>query len=316
MDEKLYDVVIIGGGPAGYTSAIYSSRALLNVLVIESYILLSQLSLTDAIENYPGYKDGINGLELLTNVKDQAEKFGAKIIQANVSSVLEEKNKSNTKTIFEIHTDDNQIFKGKSVIIATGAKARKLGVPGEQEYTAKGVSYCAICDGPFFRNKHVAVVGGGDTAIQEALFLSKFAAKVTVIHRRDKLRAQKILQQKAFNNEKINFIWNSKIEQIIGENSVKKLNIKNIETNQKKYLDIDGLFIFIGFTPNTQYIADLVQSNAEGYIETDEYMHTDVKGVFAAGDVRANTYRQIAIAVGDGAKAALSCEKYLEHELI
>ena len=308
MEVKEYEVIIIGGGPAGYSAGIYTTRGMLKTLLIESYTVLSQLALTDLIENYPGFHEGIGGYDLLSNFKKQGQKFGLEV----VDGIVEEIKHDNTDgKSFIVITKDKKSYKTKSLILASGAKTRKLGIPGEKEFAGKGVSYCAVCDGAFYKNRHVAVVGGGDTALQEALYLTKFASKVSIIHRRDKLRAEKILQEQVFNNEKISFIWDSIVEKIEGNDIVENLKLKNKKTDGTTNFACDGIFIFIGVISNTDYINRIVETDNSGWVITDEKMRTNIPGIFAAGDLRADTYRQIATAVGDGATAALSCEKYI-----
>lgn len=299
------DLIIIGGGPAGLTSAIYSSRALIDTLVIEKMLPGGQPILTTFIENYPGFPEGISGPELAERLESQARKFGAKIITSQpVISV------SKNEDSFEIKTESDS-FLCKAVIIATGTSPRKLNVPGEIEYTGKGVSYCAVCDGAFYKDKVVAVVGGGDSAIDEAIYLTRFASKVFVIHRRNQLRAEKILQERAFSNPKISFIWDTVVQSIEGSRKVELLKLKNVKTQEMSELKVDGVFIYIGSTPNSSMVKDLVALDENGFIITDNYMRTNVPGVFAAGDVRNTNLRQLATAVGDGAIAANSAEKYL-----
>ena len=308
MEVKEYEVIIIGGGPAGYSAGIYTTRGMLKTLLIESYTVLSQLALTDLIENYPGFHEGIGGYDLLSNFKKQGQKFGLEV----VDGIVEEIKHDNTDgKSFIVITKDKKFYKTKSLILASGAKTRKLGIPGEKEFAGKGVSYCAVCDGAFYKNRHVAVVGGGDTALQEALYLTKFASKVSIIHRRDKLRAEKILQEQVFNNEKISFIWDSIVEKIEGNDIVENLKLKNKKTDGTTNFACDGIFIFIGVISNTDYINRIVETDNSGWVITDEKMRTNIPGIFAAGDLRADTYRQIATAVGDGVTAALSCEKYI-----
>jgi thioredoxin reductase (NADPH) len=308
MADKEYDVIIIGGGPAGYSAGIYLARAMLNTLLIESNTILSQLILTDDIENYPGLPGKIKGFELINNFKKQAKYYELESIEGLVEQV---KQNDSEKRKWSIITQKKSEYSTESVIAATGAKARKLGVPGEEELRGKGVSYCAICDGAFFKNQNVAVVGGGDTAIQEAIFLTRYASKVTVIHRRNRLRAEKLLQQRAFKNDTIDFMWDSTVEKIEGENKVENIKVKNVKTKAITDFKCDGIFIFVGFMPNTNYIKKIVKVDNSGWIITDPKMNTNIPGIFAAGDLRADTYRQIATAAGDGVTAALSCIKYI-----
>ncbi len=299
------DIIIIGGGPAGLTSAIYSARALIDTIVIEKMLPGGQPILTTFIENYPGFPDGISGPEFAERLESQARKFGAKIISSQpVIEVSKEENSFIVKT-------ESDSFEGKAVIVATGTSPRKLGVPGEDVFTGKGVSYCAVCDGAFYKDKVVAVVGGGDSAIIEAIYLTRFASKVYVIHRRNQLRAEKILQDRAFSNSKIFFIWDTVVQSIEGDKKVELLRLKNVKTEEISELYIDGVFIYIGSNPNSSIVKNLVNLDENGYIITDSFMRTNVPGLFAAGDVRSNTFRQLATAVGDGAIAANSAEGYL-----
>jgi len=308
MSDREYDVIIIGGGPAGYSAGIYTTRAMLKTLLIESNTVLSQLMLTDDIENYPGSPEKIKGFELIDNFKKQAGYFGLEIHEGFVEKI---KQIDTEKRKWCIITQNKSEYIAESLIAATGAKARKLEVIGEDDLRGKGVSYCAVCDGAFFKNQNVVVVGGGDTAIQEAIFLTRYASKVTVIHRRNRLRAEKLLQQQAFKNNKIDFIWDSTVEKIEGENKVENIRLKNVKTKSNTDFKCNGIFIFVGFTPNTDYIKKIVNTDDSGWIITDNKMNTNRPGIFAAGDLRADTYRQIATAVGDGVTAALSCEKYI-----
>ncbi len=299
------DLIIVGGGPAGLTSAIYSARALIDTVVIEKMLPGGQPILTSFIENYPGFPEGISGPELAERLESQARRFGAKIITSQpVEEVLQ------VDKGFEIKTEEGSFF-SKAVIIATGTSPRKLNVPGEETFTGRGVSYCAVCDGAFYKDKVVAVVGGGDSAIVEAIYLTRFASKVYVIHRRDQLRAEKILQERAFANSKITFIWNTVIQSIEGGKKVELLKLKNLKTEEVSDLPVDGLFVYIGSIPNSSMVRNLVELDENGFIITDNSMRTNIPGLFAAGDVRSNTFRQLATAVGDGAIAANSAEKYL-----
>jgi len=299
------ELIIVGGGPAGLTSAIYSARALIDTLVIEKMLPGGQPVLTTFIENYPGFPEGISGPELAERLESQAGKFGAKIITSR--PVL---NISRREEGFEIKTE-MESFLGKAVIVATGTSPRKLNVPGEEEFTGRGVSYCAVCDGAFYRDRVVAVVGGGDSAMDESIYLTRFASKVFVIHRRNQLRAEKILQERAFSNPKISFIWDTVVQSIEGDRKVELLKLKNVKTGEISELKVDGIFVYIGSTPNSSMVKDLVELDENGFIITDNCMKTSVPGLFAAGDVRNTNFRQLATAIGDGAIAANSAERYL-----
>jgi len=299
------ELIVVGGGPAGLTSAIYSARALIDTLVIEKMLPGGQPVLTTFIENYPGFPEGISGPELAERLEAQAGKFGAKIITSQ--PVL---NISRREEGFEIKTE-MESFLGKAVIVATGTSPRKLNVPGEEEFTGRGVSYCAVCDGAFYRDRVVAVVGGGDSAMDESIYLTRFASKVFVIHRRNQLRAEKILQERAFSNPKISFIWDTVVQSIEGDRKVELLKLKNVKTGEISELKVDGIFVYIGSTPNSSMVKDLVDLDENGFIITDNCMKTSVPGLFAAGDVRNTNFRQLATAIGDGAIAANSAERYL-----
>ena len=299
------ELIIVGGGPAGLTSAIYSARALIDTLVIEKMLPGGQPVLTTFIENYPGFPEGISGPELAERLESQAGKFGAKIITSR--PVL---NISRKEEGFEVKTE-MESFLGKAVIVATGTSPRKLNVPGEEEFTGRGVSYCAVCDGAFYRDRVVAVVGGGDSAMDESIYLTRFANKVFVIHRRNQLRAEKILQERAFSNPKISFIWDTVVQSIEGDRKVELLKLKNVKTGEISELKVNGIFIYIGSTPNSSMVKDLVELDKNGFIITDNCMKTSVPGLFAAGDVRNTNFRQLATAIGDGAIAANSAERYL-----
>lgn len=299
------ELIIVGGGPAGLTSAIYSARALIDTLVIEKMLPGGQPVLTTFIENYPGFPEGISGPELAERLESQAGKFGAKIITSR--PVL---NISRKEEGFEVKTESNS-FWGKAVIVATGTSPRKLNVPGEEEFTGRGVSYCAVCDGAFYRDRVVAVVGGGDSAMDESIYLTRFASKVFVIHRRNQLRAEKILQERAFSNPKISFIWDTVVQSIEGDRKVELLKLKNVKTGEISELKVDGIFVYIGSNPNSSMVKDLVELDENGFIITDDCMKTSVPGLFAAGDVRNTNFRQLATAIGDGAIAANSAERYL-----
>lgn len=303
-----YDTIIIGGGPAGYTAGIYAARSGLKTLLVEGAATVSQITITDLIENYPGIPDGINGFDLMQLFKKQALNFGLEIQAKDVSSI--EQN-ATTPFIWDIVLE-NKSYRALSLIAATGAQWNKLGVPGEEEFAGKGVSYCATCDGPFYRNKDVVVVGGGDTAIQEALFLTHFARKVTVIHRRDRLRAAAILQKRAFAEKKIEFVWKSKLAEVTGREFVTGVKVADVESGQINEIEAEGVFIFVGRIPHTDIFRNILKLDAGGYIITDENMRTSAAGIFAAGDCRAKQFRQVVTATGDGANAIYSAELYVE----
>ncbi len=310
MSKAIYDVIIIGGGPAGLTAAIYTSRAKLRTLLIESMSLTTQVALTDLIENFPGFPQGIKGYELIERFKEQAHKFNTETITKDVKE-LNETNQNHQK-IWKVITDDAE-YHTLSVIIATGARYKHLDIPGEIKFQGRGVSYCAVCDAAFFKDKEIAVIGGGDTAIEEAIFLTKFIKKLYLIHRRDQLRATKILQERIMSNPKVEFVWNSIPEEIIGDNKVNSIRIKNITTDEKRIIHCDGVFIFIGLIPNTEFIKDVAKLNKGGYIITDENMRMEQTGLFACGDCREKLLRQIINACGDGAVAAYSAQHYVEN---
>ena len=304
MDD-VKDLVIIGSGIAGLTAAVYSARAGLKPIVLTGSDDGGQLLLTTAVENFPGFPDGIQGPQLIQRTKDQAKKFGAVFLGKNAID-FKVKDK-----LFEIKADEEKII-SKTVIIATGASAKWLGVPSEQKYIGRGVSSCATCDAYFFKDKKTVVVGGGDSACEDALVLAKFATKVTIIHRRDALRASKIMQDRIFENKKINVIWDSVVEEILGnESKVTGIKIKNVKTNKILQLDCDGVFMAIGHTPNTEIFKGKINLNEEGFIVTDKRGRTNIPGAFAAGDVQDTIYMQAVTAAGSGCQAALEAERYL-----
>lgn len=300
-----YDVIIIGGGPAGLTAALYASRARLKTLVLESYFVPGQAVITDCIENYPGFPDGINGFELIEKFKKQVQKFGAEIKIGDVERI--EKHKNGWRVDVKGKT-----YNSLSLLVASGARPKKLGVPGEERLQGRGVSYCATCDGALYKDKDVVLVGGGDTAIQEALFLTRFAKKVSVVHRRKRLRATRILQERALANKVIEFIWESRIIEIMGKDKVGGVKVKNINTENETEVSCNGVFIFAGYSPNTDFIKELLKSDRDGYILTDDDMNTSKKGIFACGDCRKKLLRQVVTACGDGATAAFSAQQYVE----
>lgn len=303
-----YDTIIIGGGPAGYAAGIYAARSGLKTLLVEGAATVSQITITDLIENYPGIPDGINGFDLMQLFKKQALNFGLAIIASDVQSI---KKNTDVPMIWDVAAGDKS-YKALSLIAATGAQWNKLGVPGEEEFAGKGVSYCATCDGPFYRNKDVVVVGGGDTAIQEALFLTHFARKVTVIHRRDRLRAAAILQKRAFAEKKIEFVWKAKLAEVAGTEFVTGVKVADVESGKISTIDAEGVFIFVGRTPNTELFHNIINLDKGGYIITDDNMRTSAAGIFAAGDCRAKLFRQVITAAGDGATAIYSAELYVD----
>lgn len=300
---KKYDVIIIGGGPAGLSAAIYTARAGRSTLIIEKAAIGGQVINTSWVENYPGF-ESIGGIDLTQTMYKQAKSFGADELYAEVTGIKVEK----TQKIVETSQGD---LNAEAIIVAGGLERQKLDVPGEAEFIGKGVSYCATCDGAFFKNKAVAVVGGGNAAITEALELTRFVSKVTIIHRRNELRATKAVQEKAFANPKIEFLWDTVIEAITGEAVVTKVKVNNVKTGQKSTLDVAGVFMAVGFRPNTGYLQGILKLDDNGSVITDAKMETGVPGILAAGDVRSGSIRQLVAAAGDGAVAAISAEKYL-----
>ena len=298
-------VIIIGSGPAGLTAAVYAARANLAPIIFAGHMYGGQLMLTTEVENYPGFPDGIMGPELMEAFRAQAERFGSIVHNVDVTEVDFAQRPFVVRTAEETYTAD-------TVIVATGASARWLGIPGEARLRGRGVSTCATCDGAFFRNKHIVVVGGGDSAMEEALFLTRFGSKVTVIHRRDALRASKIMAERALNHEKIAFIWNTAVEEVIGEDATKALRLKNLVDGSERVLEADALFIAIGHDPNTAIFQGQLELDAAGYIVSENGVLTNVEGVFVAGDVYDIRYKQAITAAGMGCKAAMDAEKYLE----
>jgi thioredoxin reductase (NADPH) len=304
---KSYEVIIIGGGPAGLTAGLYTSRAGLNTLLIENALPGGQMTTTEMIENYPGFPEGISGEELSRLMEEQAKRFGLNMVNQEVLGVLLEGDQKIVRT-------HESKYSSEVLIIASGTEYRRLGVPGEETFVGKGVSFCATCDGAFFKDSRIVVVGGGDSALTEALFLTKFVKELTIVHRRDALRATKIYQDRALANPKIKFLWNSVVQEIKGDKSVQSIFVKNVKTGEVTEHETEGVFLFVGLSPRTQFLKDLVQTDKEGYILTNENCETSVGGIFAAGDCRKKLLRQIATAVGDGATAAFAAEKYLEEK--
>jgi thioredoxin reductase (NADPH) len=309
LAEKIYDTVIIGSGPAGYTAALYASRANLDTLVFQGFESGGQLMLTSDVENYPGYRNGVVGPDMMDDFEAQAARFGAEMRPDNVERV-----DFRTRPFRLWAEDEEEPVLAKSVIIATGAKARWLGLEGEQRLMGRGVSGCATCDGFFFKDKKVAVVGGGDTAMEEALVLSKYAGEVVLIHRRDQFRASKIMLERARNNPKITFITDTVVEDVLGETSVEGVRTKNRKTGDVEDLAVDGFFAAIGHEPATSLFKGLVDMDAEGYVIQREHTMTSVPGVFAAGDVSDKRYRQAVTAAGDGCRAAIDAERWLDEQ--
>lgn len=304
---NLHDVIIIGSGSAGYTAAIYACRAGRKTLLLAGSIPGGQLMITSDVENFPGFPQGILGPELMENLRKQAERFGPEIIYDDVLKV------DLSSKPFTV-TAGSHSYQGKTLIIATGANAKWLEIPSENKFKGKGVSACATCDGFFFKDKEVAVVGGGDTAMEEASFLANITRKVTVIHRRDKLRASQIMQDRATSNPRIEFAWDSKVEEILGDQKVSGVRLQNVKTGKETTLNTDGVFVAIGYEPNTQVFKGSIELDPKGYIVTKHDTETSVPGVFAAGDVRDHRYRQAITAASDGCKAAIDADRYLaEH---
>jgi len=301
-------IVVIGSGPAGLTAALYTARANLDPLVISGSQLGGQISITNEVENYPGFPDGTTGPELVEMMQKQAERFGTRLLIDEVTEVDFRKGPPFTLKTY------GETFEADGVIICVGASPIRLEVPGEEEFIGRGVSFCATCDGFFFREKDVLVVGGGDSALEESLFLTRFASRVRVIHRRDELRAGEALKRRAFANEKISFIWDSVVEEISGEGKVERVTIRNVKTDEKEELTADGVFIFIGHYPNSDLFTDQLEMDERGYLKTDARMMTSIPGVFAAGEIQDPVYRQIATSVGQGCSAAIMLERWLEEQ--
>jgi len=301
------DLIIVGGGPAGLTAALYAARASAAPLVLIGELVGGQAATTDEIENYPGFPDGIGGAALAQQMQSHAEKFGAQFQFQTVTSV-------NLKTYpFEINTRAQQ-YTAKAVIISTGSSPRKLGVPGEVKFAAHGVSYCATCDGYFFKDKRVVVVGGGNSALDEGLFLTRLVSDVQIVHRRDQLRADPVLQERAFANPKISFIWDTVVEEILGDTEANAVRVRNVKTGDVSVIDTDGVFIYVGHVPNTKLFEGQLRLSEDGYILTDRKQHTNIPGVYAAGDVQDPIFRQIVTAAGTGSAAAIRAIRFLDEQ--
>jgi len=308
-EEIIYDAIIIGGGPAGLTAGIYLSRARMNTLLIEKALPGGQVILTEVIENYPGFPHGIAGPELMQKMEEQAVGFGLKIEYGEVEEIRIKEGKEDKVRIVKIN---NKEYKTLTIVLASGAEAGKLEVPGEEELRGRGVSYCATCDAPFFKDQKIVVVGGGDTAIEEALYLTKFVREITIIHRRDRLRATKILQERVFANKKINFAWDSVVTKILGNEKVEGVLVQNKKTGEEREISCQGVFVFMGNIPNSKFLKELVELGKKGYILTDDNMMTSQEGIYACGDVRKKLLRQVVTACGEGATAAFAAQKYIE----
>ena len=305
--KNVENVIIIGAGPAGFSAALYAARADLNPLIFTGTQLGGQAALTDRIENYPGFPEGVGGAELAELFQKNAERFGARLEYDAVTGV------DLSKRPFSIDTY-GKTYKANTLIVATGASPNKLNIPGENEFLGRGVSYCATCDGWFFKDKKVIVVGGGDSALEEGIFLTRYASSVKIIHRRDELRAGAILQKRALNNPKIEFIWNSVVTEVMGDEAVEKVISKNVNSGELSELDVDGFFVFIGHTPNTELFKSQLDLDSKGYIVADKRMRTSVPGVFAAGEASDPLYRQVITSAGMGAASAIEVTRLLESE--
>jgi thioredoxin reductase (NADPH) len=302
-----YDVIIIGGGPAGLTAGLYTSRARLSTLLLERGLMGGQIVNAERVENYPGFPEGISGMELGERLHLQAARYGLETLTAEARGI------ELRGQLRGVNTDQGVLW-ARALIIAGGSEHRKLEVPGEKELLGRGVSYCATCDGPLFRDQAVAVVGGGDTALSDALYLSQFARRVTVIHRRDELRASRILQERAFARPRMDFLWNSVVEEVQGEDQVRGLRLREVKTGERSFLEVGGVFVAIGLVPNTQYLEGVLKLDDALQIETNESLEASLQGVFAAGDIRHSSARQAIAAAGDGAAAALAAGRFLQEQ--
>lgn len=306
--EGVENVIIVGSGPAGFTAGLYTARANLNPLLITGNEYGGQVSITYEVENYPGFPESLSGPELVEKMKTQAEKFGCRVEFDYVSEIVTDQHP------FLVRTANGKEYATKSIILATGARPRYLNIPGEKQYTGKGVSYCGTCDGFFFRGKDVIVVGGGDSAVEEGIFLTKFATRVRVLHRRDQLRASKILQERAFQNEKMTFIWNTVPTEIVGNAEGKVIGVKtrNTVTGAEDYLETDGVFIFVGHIPNNDLLKGKFELDEDGHLVTDRYTRTNIPGIFAGGEIQDKVFKQVATSVGQGCAAAMQATRWLE----
>ncbi|CAB1128977.1 Thioredoxin reductase [Candidatus Hydrogenisulfobacillus filiaventi] len=304
-ETKVYDLAIIGGGPAGLTAGVYAARSRINGVIFEQGTPGGQIATTEVVANYPGFTE-IGGLELAERMEEHVRSFGMPIVAAEVMSITLDGDEKVLETA-------DGTYRVKAVIIATGANPKQLGVPGEDRLRGRGVSYCATCDGAFFKDRPIVVVGGGDSAIKEGLYLTKFGTSVTVVHRRDQLRAEKAWQEEAFKNPKMHFVWDTVVEEIEGQKMVERIRVRNVKTQAISYLEADAIFIYVGMRPNTGFVQGVIDLDEQGYIIADERtLATSVPGIFAAGDVRQKELRQVATAVGDGSTAAVQAEEYLE----
>ncbi|MBI2916603.1 MAG: thioredoxin-disulfide reductase [Chloroflexi bacterium] len=302
---KEYDLVIIGAGPGGLSAGLYAARSRLKCVALEKRVPGGQITDTERVDNYPGFPDGVLGVELGQLMHQQAERAGMEMEYAEVTSLTLEGNSKRVAT-----TEGGYL--AKAVIITSGANPMKLGVPGESEFTGRGVSYCSVCDGPFFTGKPIAVVGGGDSAVEEGDYLTRFASQVTLVHRRDELRATKVLQERAFSNKKMDFRWNTVVEAIRGSSVVSALELRDVKTGQKATLEVPAVFIYVGLRPNIEFLNGLIKLDSGGHIAVNLWMETQVPGIFAAGDVRCNSAKQVVSAAGDGATAAIAAERYIK----
>jgi thioredoxin reductase (NADPH) len=307
LEDRVHDLIIIGSGPAGFSAALYASRAHLDTLVITGNEIGGQVATTWDVDNYPAFPEGITGPELVERMQKHAERFGAKIEMDLVTAV------DLSQRPFTLTGYSGQ-YRARSLVVATGASPRKLGVSGEKELTGRGVSYCATCDGWFFQDKEVVVVGGGDSALEEAIFLTKYASRVTIIHRRDELRAGPTMQKRARENDRIRFVWDTVVEEIVGDTAVRSVKLRNVKDNQTSELDIDGVFVFIGHIPNTQLFASQLEMDDHGYLKTDSRMRSSVEGVWIAGEAGDPHFRQVITSAGMGAAAAIEAQRWLDSQ--